>query len=66
MGERATIKSINVRALTAEQEAAKELLYELWAQTGKDPNAEIRAFRTKYPDLPFGQVFEALLAEKIA
>ncbi len=65
MGERA-IKSINVRALTSEQEAAKELLYELWAQTGKDPNVEIRTFRTKYPDLPFGQVFEALLAEKIA
>ncbi len=63
MGERA-IKSINVSALTEDQKVAKELLFEVYEQAGKDPNAEVRAFRVKYPDLPYGQVFEALLAEQ--
>lgn len=56
-------KIFNVTPLTKEQQIAKDLLFEHWKQTGKDPFVEVRAFRMQYPDLPFGQVFEALLVE---
>jgi len=54
-------KIFNTIPLTADQLAAKDLLFEFWRVNQMDSFEQIKTFRAKHPGVAFGKVFELML-----